>query len=589
MGNRLAIIPARGGSKRIPRKNIKPFLGKPIIEYSIEAALRSNLFDTVMVSTDDAEIAEIAQNAGAKVPFLRSGKNADDYATTVDVILEVLNQYAADNQIFTTACCIYPTAPFVTARRLRTGLEMLENGQYDSVFPALNFSFPIQRAVKINAEQRIELFQPEHLNSRSQDLETAYHDAGQFYWFKTEVIQREKRLWTDNSGVIILDELEAQDIDNETDWKLAELKYQLRESGVSSQESVGNVPNISEVSDTLQTDKPVIFFRADGHAEMGLGHVFRSLALAEMLSSDFDCQFIIHNPLPTLTEQILQICSRIIYVDNHLDDAQFLVDNHLNSNNIIVLDGYHFATDYQKTIRKSGAKIVCIDDIKSYHFLADAIINHAGGLTPEDYSAKADTQFHLGLKYALLRKPFRLAAQQRMMVKNEENLFICLGGADPKNDTLTVLKRCEEVGHFQNIHLVLGGAYSHDNLLNEYLQQTKLRISLHRNLDAQQMVDLMRQCGVAITPPSTTAYEYLSVGGTLFLKVIADNQLNINRYFLNEGLAFSYEKNFPKVSIEQQKEALGNQAELLDGKMQARYIAIFKQLHASNNKSIAVA
>lgn len=586
-GRKLAIIPARGGSKRIPRKNIKHFLGKPIIEYSIEAALQSDLFDTVMVSTDDEEIAEIAKAAGAVVPFLRSKKNADDYATTVDVILEVLYQYSTDNQIFTTACCIYPTAPFVTAQRLQTGLEMLENGQYDSVFPVLSFSFPIQRAVKINAQKRIELFQPEHLNSRSQDLETAYHDAGQFYWFKTEVIQKEKRLWTDNSGVIILDDLEAQDIDNETDWRLAELKYQLKEAGVKGQGSGCNVSDAFEVSDTLA--KPTIYFRADGNAKMGLGHIFRSLALAEMLSADFDCQFISRNPLPTLNDQILQVCSRLIYVDNHQDDAQFLVDVYLDSDSIIVLDGYHFDTTYQETIKKSGAKIVCVDDIKNYHFLADAIINHAGGLTPKDYSAEADTQFYLGLKYALLRQPFRLAAQQRMEVKPSENLFICLGGADPKNDTLEVVKKCSEVGYFKNIHLVLGGAYLHQKPLQEYLKQTKLAITIHRNLNAQQIVDLMQKCGTAITPPSTIAYEYLSVSGTLFLKVIADNQLNINRYFLQEGLAFSYEKDFPKVGMEQQKTALAKQAALLDGKMQERYLNIFQQLHTETKSRAAVA
>ncbi|MFK7934873.1 MAG: pseudaminic acid cytidylyltransferase [Saprospiraceae bacterium] len=586
--SRLAIIPARGGSKRIPRKNIKPFLGKPIIKYSIHAALQSGLFSTVMVSTDDQEIAEVAQNAGAEVPFLRSSKNADDYATTVDVILEVLNQYSSNNQYFTSACCIYPTAPFVTAELLQKGLERLENDAYDSVFPVLPFSFSIQRAVNINQQQRIELFQPQHLNSRSQDLESAYHDAGQFYWFKTKAIQEQKRLWTDNSGVVVLDEMEAQDIDNETDWKLAELKFQLKGLGVRSQES-------ADVSDTF---KPTVYFRADGNSKMGLGHVFRSLALAEMLSEEFDCQFIIRNPLPELRESILKICSKIIELDkgsdtsevsDPLNEAQDIADNYLNQNSIIVLDGYHFTTDYQQVIKSSGAKTVCIDDIKSYYFLADAVINHAGGLTAQDYSTTDDTQLFLGLKYSLLRKPFREAAKSRNTQGEPKKLFVCLGGADPNNDTISVLEKCAAAADFTQIHLVLGGAYLHITALNDFLQQSNLNVTIHRNLNAEQMVSLMKQCGVAVTPPSTIAYEYLSVGGILFLKVIADNQLNINRYFLSEELAFSFEKDFPQVATEKANKALQKQAELLDGKMQQRYLNIFRQLQFSTTKNALTA
>lgn len=228
---KIAIITARGGSKRIHRKNIKPFLGKPIIVYSIQAALESNLFDEVMVSTEDEEIAEISRAYGAKVPFLRSQENADDFATTADVILEVLAEYQRTGVAFDYGCCIYPTAPFVTATTLKKAFEKMEEEQLDSIFPVLPFSFPIQRAVKINPDQRIAMFQPKHLNSRSQDLEKAYHDSGQFYWFTTKYLQTEKKIWGANTGVIVLSEMEAQDIDNEEDWKVAEFKYKIRFEG----------------------------------------------------------------------------------------------------------------------------------------------------------------------------------------------------------------------------------------------------------------------------------------------------------------------------------------------------------------------
>ena len=221
---RLAIIPARGGSKRIPRKNIKPFLGKPIIAYSIEAALNSQLFDEVIVSTDDEEIAKIAVEFGAKVPFFRSEKNSSDLATTFDVIEEVLEFYKQKNSHFKNICCIYACAPFVTSEKLITAYNVLIEKEYDSVFPVVPFGFPIQRALKINAN-KIRFFQPEFALKRSQDLEKSYHDVGQFYWMNPEKILSKKQILTENTGSIIVSEFEAQDIDNEVDWKLAELKY----------------------------------------------------------------------------------------------------------------------------------------------------------------------------------------------------------------------------------------------------------------------------------------------------------------------------------------------------------------------------
>ena len=222
----LAIIPARGGSKRIPRKNIKPFLGKPIIAYSIEAAIKSNLFNEVMVSTDDEEIVKIAKQYGAKVPFLRSNDNANDFAVLADVVEEVVSNYSQNNQVFENICCILPTAPFVTSTKIIEAYKTLSNNNFDSVFPVLEFSFPIQRSLKIE-DNKVVMVWNEHLNSRSQDLEARYHDSGQFYWIKTQSFLTEKKLLTNDSGAIIISQLEAQDIDTETDWKLAEIKYKI--------------------------------------------------------------------------------------------------------------------------------------------------------------------------------------------------------------------------------------------------------------------------------------------------------------------------------------------------------------------------
>ncbi|WP_338351344.1 pseudaminic acid cytidylyltransferase, partial [Nonlabens tegetincola] len=182
--SKLCIIPARGGSKRIPRKNIKSFLGKPIIAYSIDAALNSKLFDEVMVSTDDEEIAEIAMKYGATVPFYRSEENSNDHATTFDVLKEVIEEYKLRyKKEFKYACCIYPTAPFVTSKRLSESLDTLIKNDFDTVFPIIKFGFPIQRALKLSESGKIEFFNKEHKNTRSQDLESTFHDAVQFYWF----------------------------------------------------------------------------------------------------------------------------------------------------------------------------------------------------------------------------------------------------------------------------------------------------------------------------------------------------------------------------------------------------------------------
>jgi pseudaminic acid cytidylyltransferase len=225
----VAIIPARGGSKRIPRKNIKDFLGKPIIAYSIEAALKSDLFDEVMVSTDDKEIAEIAVKYGAKVPFLRSEKNADDHATTVDVLIEVIEKYIAQGTTFENIACLYPSAPFTTSNKLKEAYTILISKKKDAVFPVMPFSFPIQRSLKLK-DGKLEYFYPEFENSRSQDLEKAYHDAGQFYFINTSSLLINKSILSKNTGAILITELEAQDIDNETDWKLAEIKYEYLQS-----------------------------------------------------------------------------------------------------------------------------------------------------------------------------------------------------------------------------------------------------------------------------------------------------------------------------------------------------------------------
>lgn len=223
----LAVITARGGSKRIPRKNIKEFCGKPILAYSIEAAIGAGIFDTVMVSTEDEEIAEIARKYGAEVPFYRSEKTSGDFATTNDVLLEVLDEYEKRGQHFDVGCCIYPTAPFVTAGKLKKAAQDLINSDADTLIPVVSFSYPPQRAM-VKENGKLVFLYPQYLESRSQDLAPHYHDAGQFYLFKTEAFRKNRKLMVGNIIPMEISEMEVQDIDNQVDWELAELKYRLQ-------------------------------------------------------------------------------------------------------------------------------------------------------------------------------------------------------------------------------------------------------------------------------------------------------------------------------------------------------------------------
>lgn len=222
----LAIITARGGSKRIPRKNIKPFLGKPIIEYTIDAAIKSGAFQEVMVSTDDLEIVEVSTKAGAVVPFMRSEKTANDYATTLDVLLEVVEEYEKRGQHFDYLCCLYPTAPFVTAEAINDAMNILVNEKADTVFPVVKFSFPPQRCMVVKDGKLVAKW-PEYTQTRSQDLEPYYHDCGQFYCINVNSLLEQRKIMMDNVLPYYQDEINVQDIDTMEDWAIAEMKYKI--------------------------------------------------------------------------------------------------------------------------------------------------------------------------------------------------------------------------------------------------------------------------------------------------------------------------------------------------------------------------
>ncbi|SMN16850.1 N-Acetylneuraminate cytidylyltransferase [uncultured Candidatus Thioglobus sp.] len=231
----ICVIPARGGSKRIPRKNIKAFNGKPIIAYSIEAALESNCFDQVIVSTDDNEIAEVAKTYGAKVPFIRPAELSNDYAGTIPVIKHTIEWLEDHNNTIDNVCCLYATAPFIQSQTISKAFQQLQELKADYCFSVTSFAFPIQRSIRITQDDKVSMFYPENFNVRSQDLEEAYHDAGQFYWGKIQAFKDELPIFSETASPYILPRYLVQDIDTTEDWIRAEVMYRvLQETGLLS-------------------------------------------------------------------------------------------------------------------------------------------------------------------------------------------------------------------------------------------------------------------------------------------------------------------------------------------------------------------
>jgi pseudaminic acid cytidylyltransferase len=222
---KLAIIPARGGSKRIPRKNIRLFGGKPMIGWSIDAALRSGCFDRVIVSTDDAEIADLGKQYGAEVPFIRPAELSDDHATTTDVLCHAIEWITKNDFAPSTVCCVYATAPFLEPGSIRAGLDLLESSGADFAFSATSYPFPVQRAIRLRPDARVEMLTPEHFSSRSQDLEEYFHDAGQFYWGLTSAWMSRIPIFSSSATAVVLPRYRVQDIDTIEDWIRAELMF----------------------------------------------------------------------------------------------------------------------------------------------------------------------------------------------------------------------------------------------------------------------------------------------------------------------------------------------------------------------------
>lgn len=288
--------------------------------------------------------------------------------------------------------------------------------------------------------------------------------------------------------------------------------------------------------------KTIVYFRADGNSQIGLGHIVRCLAIVEMLGNDFECHFLIQHPGEALKSQILNKCQTLHDLplsDDYLQEAKHIRDTFLNGKEILVLDGYHFDTQYQNILREKNSKLVFINDIPNLHFTADVIINHTAGIQIDDFSFEPYTKLCLGTNYALVREPFRKASIEERKIQDISKLFICFGGADMFNLTQKALQASIASERIQEIHVVIGGAYPHEASLKEFISQNSKSIHLHQNLSADQMQALMQTCHLAIAPASGISYELCCVGIGLISGYYADNQMRLEDYLLENNLAFS--------------------------------------------------
>ena len=319
--------------------------------------------------------------------------------------------------------------------------------------------------------------------------------------------------------------------------------------------------------------KPKIYIRADGNSEIGLGHVIRSLALAEMLKEDFNCIFATRFLTDYINTEARKVCSDMIKLPDTEDHFHAFLSI-LTGDEIVVLDNYFFDTDYQKAIKNKGCKLVCMDDIHDKYFVADVVINHAGGIKKEEYSIAPYTCLFLGTDYALLRSEFLKKDE-----KNEDSsLLVCLGGADKENATLQILKLLEDKQFPYQCYVVVGDAFQYQQELIQFQHSSRLNIKVLKNLSAHEMADTMSECSYAICPPSTVSFEYLSKrGGELYLKVTADNQKNTYDFLVKNDMAFDISELFVNDPLVVQQ-YVENQRKYFDGRSGERIKSIFRRL-----------
>lgn len=513
----IAIIPARGGSKRIPKKNIKEFFHKPIIAYSIESALKSGLFKKVIVSTDDKEIAKIAKEYGADVPFLRPKHLSNDFTGTAAVINHTLKYLEKRGETYQYICTIYATAPLLQTKYLVQGFHALKNSNAVNAFSATSMPFPIQRTFKLDDNGRCEMFMPQYYMSRSQDLEEAYQDAGQFYWkhHTRDNNSKNKMVFSEISIPIIIPRYLVQDIDTLEDWSRAEFMY--------------------EAIQKLQI-KENILFRADSSSTIGTGHIMRDLVLASQYK-DANIIFATQELPNNINHKILDAkYSLEILQTNSFKELNTLIKK-LNIETLVI-DHYEIDKDFEQELKTSNPnlKIFVLDDTYKEH-ICDTLLNHNICADASRYTnlVPPTCEILCGKEHTLLRDEFykeKRKLKKKKTDSKKKTLFISMGGADSSHINIEILKVLKK---FENIQVDLLTTKANKNLkeLQEYTQNKKW---IHLHIDSTKVAKIMRKSDFAIISPSLIANEILFMGlDFLTIQTATNNQNEMSVYLQKNG------------------------------------------------------
>ena len=539
--NCVAIIPARGGSKRIPKKNIKDFFGKPLIAYSIEVAIRSKLFSKIIVSTDDEEIATIAKKYGAEVPFMRPKNLSDDFTGTQDVVDHVIKYLDEQGEHYKFICTIYATAPLLQKKYLVQGYKELQQNNAVNSFSATSMPFPIQRTFKITNNGRCKMFFPENYLTRSQDLEEAYQDAGQFY-FENRVLAKQSRnkvIFSEVSIPIILPRYLVQDIDTLEDWRRAELMYKILNQDIrhkdltrkqflpSKKDEIKLSSPISKVANKNYNKLRNILFRSDSSSSIGTGHIMRDLVLASQYN-DAAIIFAVQDLDRNINHKIIEAGYGIeILKTNHIEEIHNII---LKYNiDMIVIDHYQIDYKYEKELKKRNKKlkILSFDDTYEKHY-CDILLNHNISANTKKYQDLVPNhcEIRCGIKHTLIRDEF-------LIEKMRQDIFIAMGGADHSNLNIKIL---EVLKRFNNITVNIVTTTANQNLeeLKKHINK-KSWIKLHINLN--HIAKLIKKSDFAIITPSVIANEVYFMDIPFIVIKTASNQKEMYKYLKK--------KNFP--------------------------------------------
>ncbi|GAB3443567.1 pseudaminic acid cytidylyltransferase [Massilia solisilvae] len=542
---KLAVIPARGGSKRIPRKNIKAFAGKPMIAWSIEAALQSGCFDRVVVSTDDAEIAEVARQYGAQVPFMRPPELSDDHTGTSAVVAHAVRWMADEGQAPAEVCCIYATAPFVQADDLRRGLRILSDSGADYAFSVTTYAFPIQRAIRVTANKRVEMFEPAHFTTRSQDLEEAWHDAGQFYWGRAEAWLAHKPVFSQDAAPVPLPRHRVQDIDTPEDWERAEwMMKALMHAGS------GGAARRRRVA-----------FRTDASLQIGTGHVMRCLTLADALAArGADCVFLCRphaGNLLGLIEQRGHLAlalpapaqgaaagpagpahARWLGTDWATDAADTRKALGGEPVDWLVVDHYALDARWERELRSRCRQLMAIDDLADREHDCDLLFDQ--NWNGPDYARRYDglvpahCQLLLGPRHVLLR-PEYLKLREWLPPRDGmvRRVLVFVGGSDLQGLTSRILRALDEPDlRALAADVVVGANYPDAGALAE---QAARRPGTVLHGPQPSLAGLMARADLMIGAGGTTTWERMSLGLPGIVISVAPNQTPANQALHDAG------------------------------------------------------